>query len=63
MLASYVIACPTYDKAKADLVKGFLSYVVSTDGQDAASKNAGSAPLPSSLQEKAAAIIDGIKAK
>ncbi len=63
MLTSYVIACPTYDKAKADLVKGFLSYVVSTDGQKAASDNAGSAPLPASLQQKAADIIDTISAK
>ncbi|MBO9521842.1 MAG: phosphate ABC transporter substrate-binding protein PstS [Nocardioidaceae bacterium] len=63
MLTSYVIACPTYDAAKADLVKGFLSYVVSTDGQSKAADNAGSAPLPSSLQQKAAEIIDGIKAK
>ncbi|MGO4255645.1 phosphate ABC transporter substrate-binding protein PstS [Marmoricola sp. RAF53] len=63
MLTSYVFACPTYDKAKADLVKGFLSYVVSTKGQEEAAKNAGSAPLPASLQEKAAAIIDTISAK
>jgi phosphate transport system substrate-binding protein len=63
MLVSYVIACPTYDTAKADLVKGFLSYVVSTKGQEEAAKNAGSAPLPDSLQQKAAQIIDGIKAK
>ncbi|MCW2786710.1 MAG: phosphate transporter substrate-binding protein [Marmoricola sp.] len=63
MLTSYVIACPTYPKAKADLVKGFLSYVVSTDGQTLAGKNAGSAPLPPSLQAKAAQIIAGITAK
>ncbi|MFL6023219.1 MAG: phosphate ABC transporter substrate-binding protein PstS [Marmoricola sp.] len=62
-LASYVIACPTYDSAKLDLVKGFLKYVVSTDGQKAAATNAGSAPLPAALQTKAAAIIDTIAAK
>ncbi len=63
-LASYLIACPTYsDKAKADLVKGFLSYIVSTKGQQDAATNAGSAPLPASLQAKAAAIIDTISAK
>ncbi|MFL6171355.1 MAG: phosphate ABC transporter substrate-binding protein PstS [Marmoricola sp.] len=62
-LASYVIACPTYDSAKLDLVKGFLKYVVSTDGQQAAASNAGSAPLPSALQTKAAAIVDTIAAK
>ena len=64
MLTSYVIACPSYaDKDKADLVKGFLSYVISTDGQAKAAKNAGSAPLPTSLQTKAAAIIATISAK
>lgn len=63
MLTSYVIACPTYAKAEADLVKGFLTYVVSPEGQEAAAKNAGSAPLPASLQQKAAAIIDTIAAK
>jgi phosphate transport system substrate-binding protein len=62
-LASYLIACPTYDKAKVDVIKGFLSYVISTEGQAAAAKNAGSAPLPTSLQTKAAAIIDTISAK
>ncbi|MCW2753075.1 MAG: phosphate transporter substrate-binding protein PstS [Marmoricola sp.] len=62
-LASYLIACPTYDKAKADLVKGFLSYIVSTAGQAEAAKTAGSAPLPASLQAKAASIIDTISAK
>ncbi|GGF43931.1 phosphate-binding protein PstS [Marmoricola endophyticus] len=63
-LSSYLIACPTYDdQAKADLVKGFLGYIVSEEGQKAAAENAGSAPLPSSLQEKAAAAIDTISAK
>ncbi|MFL6062314.1 MAG: phosphate ABC transporter substrate-binding protein PstS [Marmoricola sp.] len=63
-LASYVIACPTYSsKAKADEIKGFLSYVVSTEGQQAAATSAGSAPLPAALQTKAAAIIATIAAK
>ena len=64
MLVSYLIACPTYDDQKtADLVKGYLSYIVSSEGQQAAAKTAGSAPLPASLQEQAAAIVDKIKAK
>ena len=46
VLASYLIACPTYDdQAKADLVKGFLTYVLSEEGQQAAADEAGSAPL------------------
>ena len=64
LLASYLVACPTYDDAKtADNVKGFLSYVVSTEGQQAGADNAGSAPLPASLQEKAAKIVDTISSK
>jgi phosphate transport system substrate-binding protein len=63
MLTSYLIACPTYDAARADLVKGFLTYVLSSDGQQEAASNAGSAPLPASLQEKAQAIVDKIAAK
>ena len=63
MLTSYAIACPTYSGSKADLVKKYLSYVVSTQGQQDAASNAGSAPLPSALQSKAAAIVAGIKKK
>jgi phosphate transport system substrate-binding protein len=64
LLASYLVACPTYDDAKtADNVKAFLSYIVSTEGQQAGADNAGSAPLPASLQEKAAKIVDTISSK
>lgn len=62
-LVSYVIACPTYDGDKADLLKGFLSYVVSVDGQAAAAETAGSAPLPASYQTKASGIINTIAKK
>ncbi|MCW2842263.1 MAG: pstS [Nocardioides sp.] len=64
MLTSYLIACQTYDNASdADLVKGFLAYVVSAEGQQAAADQAGSAPLDSSLQQEAAGIVDKIAAK
>ena len=64
MLTSYLIACPTYDsKAKADLVKGFLSYVVSDEGQQAAAANAGSAPIPASFAKQAQSIVDSISSK
>ena len=39
------------------MVKGFLTYVVSSDGQQAAASAAGSAPLDSSLSSKATSII------
>ena len=64
MLTSYLIACPTYsDKAKADLVKGFLSYVISDAGQKEAADNAGSAPIPASFADKAKKIVESISSK
>ncbi len=53
ILVSYVVACPSYDDAATGkLVKEFLTYVVSADGQQAAASAAGSAPLPSSLSDQ-----------
>jgi phosphate transport system substrate-binding protein len=63
MLASYLLACPTYSDSKtADTVKGFLSYVVSSKGQQAAAAAAGSAPLDPALSAKATAIVSKISA-
>ncbi|TCJ30150.1 phosphate ABC transporter substrate-binding protein PstS [Nocardioides jejuensis] len=66
ILASYLIACQHYDDAAtADLVKGYLSYAISVDGQNAAADKAaaGSAPLSADLQAKAAAIVAKIAVK
>lgn len=61
LMASYLIACQTYDDAEeAALVKGYLAWVVSAEGQQAAAQNAGSAPLSASLLEQAAAIVEAI---
>ncbi|WP_310962266.1 phosphate ABC transporter substrate-binding protein PstS [Nocardioides terrisoli] len=60
MLTSYLIACPTYPAARADLVRSYLAHVVSSEGQRQAAQAAGSAPLPAKLQKKAAALIDSI---
>jgi phosphate transport system substrate-binding protein len=61
VLVSYQVVCSTYDSQDTvDLVKGFASYVVSSDGQQAASDAAGSAPITSSIQEQAQAAIDKI---
>jgi len=63
VLLSYLIACQTYeDQAEADLVKGYLSYIVSGEGQAAASEEAGSAPLSSDVAERAQGIVDAISA-
>jgi len=61
MLVSYLLACQSYDdSAKADMVKGYLTYVVSSEGQQAAADAAGSAPLDSALSAKATHIISTI---
>ena len=58
LLVSYEIFCTTYaDAGNGNLVKGLLNYIVSPEGQQAAAKNAGSAPLPSSLVDKAKTSI------
>jgi phosphate transport system substrate-binding protein len=63
LLTSYLIACQHYDDAdEADLVKGFLSYIVSDEGQQAAAQNAGSAPLDSSIASKAQQVVGAISA-
>jgi phosphate transport system substrate-binding protein len=64
LLTSYLIACPTYSDAnEAALVKGFLSYIVSDQGQQAASQQAGSAPLDASIAAKAQQVVGSISAK
>lgn len=63
VLTSYLMACPTYkDATEAELVRAYLSYIVSEEGQQTAAENAGSAPLPSSVATEAQSLIDGIKA-
>jgi phosphate transport system substrate-binding protein len=63
VLVSYLLACPTYpDAAQADATKAFLNYVVSTDGQQTAAQNAGSAPLSEALRGQITPVIDQIKA-
>ncbi|QQD75878.1 phosphate ABC transporter substrate-binding protein PstS [Curtobacterium sp. YC1] len=62
VLVSYAIACQEYkDADKGELVKGYLDYVVSSEAQDAAAKEAKSAPLSDDLAEKAKAAVESIK--
>ncbi|KRE81827.1 phosphate ABC transporter substrate-binding protein PstS [Arthrobacter sp. Soil763] len=64
VLVSYHILCSTYDKQETvDLVKSFEKYVLSEEGQKAAAESAKSAPLSSTLSEKAAKAIESIKVK
>ena len=61
LLVSYVMACPTYsDASTADMVKSYLTYVLSSQGQQAAAQAAGSAPLDPKLSQKATAIVSKI---
>lgn len=62
VLVSYAIMCQTYkDAASAKLVKDYIGYITSADGQQAAATAAGSAPLSSDLQAKVKAAVDSIK--
>jgi phosphate transport system substrate-binding protein len=64
VLTSYLLACQHYDDAnEADLVKGFLSYIVSDEGQQASAQQAGSAPLDADLASQAADLVGAISAK
>jgi phosphate transport system substrate-binding protein len=63
LLASYLLACQHYDDAnEAALVNGFLSYILSDAGQQAAAEQAGSAPLDADLASKAQGIVGAISA-
>jgi phosphate transport system substrate-binding protein len=61
-LASYAILCTTFkDAAQSKLAKDYLSFVTSTAGQAVAAKNAGSAPLPTSVLEAAQKSLAAVK--
>lgn len=61
VLVSYQVGCLSYDDAeKAKLVKAWLSYVSSAEGQEASAEAAGSAPLTGEWLEKNTAAIDKI---
>lgn len=63
VLVSYQLACATYeDAAQGELVKAFLTYVASEEGQAAAQESAGSAPISEGLRSDAMAVIETIGA-
>lgn len=63
VLVSYLVACTHYERpARAELVRDFLHYVVSEDGQQAAASAAGSSPISEELRSRADALIDTIEA-
>jgi phosphate transport system substrate-binding protein len=61
VLVSYHIVCSSYDSQdQVDLVKGFESYVISEDGQNAAADAAGSAPITDSIRQQAETALGTI---
>jgi phosphate transport system substrate-binding protein len=60
-LVSYHIVCLQYDsQEKVDLVKAFMAYVGSQQGQDDAAAAAGSAPLSPDVQSQIQEAVDQI---
>ena len=61
VLTSYLVACSSYEDAEeGDLVKAYLAYIISDEGQQTSAENAGSAPLSEELAGDAQQIVDGI---
>lgn len=62
ILISYSIVCSTYSDANdAALVKAFVGYQVSEQGQKIASDNAGSAPVSDAMRAKVQAALNAVK--
>ncbi|WP_017568793.1 phosphate ABC transporter substrate-binding protein PstS [Nocardiopsis halotolerans] len=61
VLVSYEVVCQDYpDDSQAEKVKAFLRYVVSPEGQSAASEETGSAPVNDDLRAKLLESISAI---
>ncbi len=61
ILVSYLAVCQSYDSQDdVDLVKAFVGYVASEEGQQAAASAAGSAPISEALRTDVKAAIDSI---
>ncbi|RIQ15737.1 phosphate ABC transporter substrate-binding protein PstS [Jiangella rhizosphaerae] len=62
VLISYTIVCTAYeDPAVGDLVKAYVGYVASDEGQQAAADAAGSAPISPELQAEVQAVVESIE--
>ncbi|TQN41196.1 phosphate ABC transporter substrate-binding protein (PhoT family) [Blastococcus colisei] len=63
VLVSYHIGCIEYDDPQvAELVRAFMTFVVSEEGQRAAAQVAGSAPISDALRDQALTAIDAVTA-
>jgi phosphate transport system substrate-binding protein len=62
VLVSYSIVCSEYaDAAQGELVKAYISYITSAEGQQVAADAAGAAPLSEDLSAKVADALATIK--
>lgn len=63
VMVSYLVACTNYDDANdAKIVKSYLSYIASQDGQEVATKaKGGNAPISDELRAKVTTAIDLIQ--
>jgi len=62
VLVSYLIACEEYaDADSAELVKAYLGYIASDEGQADSAESAGSAPISADLSAKVTEAIESIK--
>jgi phosphate transport system substrate-binding protein len=63
VLVSYQVGCVQYEeRGTADLVKGFLAYLISEEGQQASAESAGSAPISDALRDEGQSAVDAISA-
>ncbi|MEQ1735684.1 MAG: phosphate ABC transporter substrate-binding protein PstS [Rhodoglobus sp.] len=62
VLVSYSIVCSEYaDAAQGELVKAYIAYITSAEGQQVAADSAGAAPLSADLSAKVADALATVK--
>ena len=62
VLVSYLLACEQYASPQnVELVREYLSYIASEEGQQIAADNAGSAPISDALRAQVTEAIDSIR--
>jgi phosphate transport system substrate-binding protein len=61
LLVSYLMGCTKYDSTDTTAdVKAYFDYIVSSEGQQVAADNAGSAPLPPGVTKEVQPAVDAI---
>jgi phosphate transport system substrate-binding protein len=62
VLVSYLIACEQYvSPENVEVVREYLAYIASEEGQRDAAEGAGSAPISDSIREQAMQAIESIR--